>query len=70
MGLIESTTMNYFTDDSIYDELINHKEIKGLENIPEIFRGTGKEKCKIQKGVSKLTNWGVSFCNICVINND
>lgn len=70
LGLIESTTMNYLTDDSKYNELKNHKEIKGLENIPEFFRNTGKEKYKIQKGISKLTTWGVSFCNICVINND
>lgn len=68
LGLIESTTINFFSDDSQYNELINHKKIKDLENIPENFKKRGNEKYKISKGISSLTSWGISFCDICVIN--
>ena len=68
LGLIESTTINFFSDDSQYNELINHKKIKDLENIPENFKKRGNEKYKISKGISSLKSWGISFCDICVIN--
>lgn len=67
LGLIKSTMDNYLIDEHIYDELKNHKEIKALENIPQVYKNKGQDKYKIKKGISSLTSFGISFCKICVI---
>lgn len=63
-GLIEFVNGKYLIDEKLYDPLINHEEIKSVDN--EGFRKQGLKDYKIVKGFFRITEYGKEFINACI----
>ena len=64
--LIDCDGMKYFSDKTIYEILKSHPYVKKYAT-EELAREHGFEKIKFTESMVKLTEYGKSFCNICLI---
>ena len=65
-GLIEFVPNKYLTDDKLYEPLINHEEIKRIDN--KQFNDAGFNDYTIIKGFFRITEYGAAFINACITN--
>ena len=63
-GLIEFAQGKYLIDDKLYEPLINHKDIKGIDN--NVFNLKGFNDYHIVKSYFKITEYGKEFISACV----
>lgn len=66
LGIINTTTDNYLTDETIYNKIEEHSSIAKLKDIPRNMINRGFDKFKVKKGICKLTMFGQAFCKICI----
>ena len=64
-GLIEFVQGKYLIDEKIYEPLINHSEIKKIDN--EELHKEGLKDYRIIKGFFEITEYGKEFLDSCVL---
>lgn len=63
-GLIEFVNGKYLVDDKVYEPLINHDMIKGVDK--EDLHNQGLNDYKIVKGFFRITEYGKEFIGACI----
>lgn len=65
LGLLESSTLSSLVDKNLYEPLKNHWYIKNRAN-ESVLQKSKYKKVNLKEGYMSLTEYGKSFCSICL----